>query len=138
VPILDDARTPMSATGLSRMTKPARVAAMLLTLSLFAVGSFPAAGQAFPGAWHLVAHLAAYALIALTFGVGWPQRPAAHLVVLVAAIGAIHETSEVLTHSHAFETNDVVINAIGALIGVAIQRAIWAETEWTSIEKGGA
>jgi hypothetical protein len=128
----------MIATGLSRITKPARAAAMLLTLGLFAVGSFPAAGQAFPGAWHLVAHLAAYALIAFTFGLGWPQRPAAHLVVLVAAISAIHEITEVVTHSHAFETNDVVINAIGALIGVAIQRAIWAEIERTSTEKGGA
>jgi hypothetical protein len=128
----------MSETSLSRITKPARAAAMLLTLGLFAVGSFPAAGQAFPGAWHLVAHLAAYALIAVTFGIGWPQRPAAHLVVLVATIGAIHEITEVLTHSHAFETNDLVINAIGALIGVAIQRAVWAEIERPSTEKGGA
>jgi VanZ family protein len=128
----------MIATGLSRITRPARAAAMLLTLGLFAVGSFPAAGQAFPGAWHLVAHLAAYALIAFTFGLGWPQRPPAHLVVFVAAIGAIHEITEVLTHSHAFETNDVVVNAIGALIGVAIQRAIWVEIERTLAEKGGA
>ena len=85
-----------------------------------------------------MAHLAAYALIAFTFSLGWPQRPAAHLVVLVAAVGAIHEITEIITHSHAFEANDVVINALGALIGVAIQRAIWIEIERTSIEKSDA
>jgi VanZ family protein len=113
----------MSATSLSRITRPARAAATLLTLGLFTVGSLPAAGQAFPGARHWVAHLAAYALIAFAFGLGWPLRPTAHVVVLVAAIGAIHEITEILTHSHAIETADVIVNGIGVLIGVAIQRA---------------
>jgi len=97
---------------------------VLLTLGLFTIGSIPAAGHAFPGAMHWVAHLATYALIAFAFGLGWPLRPAAHLVALVAAIGAIHEITEILTHSHALETKDVIVNAIGALIGVAIQRAL--------------
>ena len=39
-----------------------------------------------------------------------------------AFAGAMHETTEILTHSHGFETEDAVVNAIGALIGVAIQR----------------
>ncbi len=46
------------------------------------------------------------------------------MAAVVAAIGAIHEASEIFTHSHAFETADAIVNAIGALIGVAIQRAV--------------
>jgi len=97
---------------------------VLFTLGLFTIGSFPAAGHAFPGPLHWVAHLAAYALIAFAYGLGWPQRPAAQIAGLVAIIGAIHETTEIFTHSHAFETKDVIVNAIGALIGVVIQRTL--------------
>jgi hypothetical protein len=114
----------VTGTKTSRITRTARAAALLLTLGLFTVGSFPAAGQAFPGTRHWMAHLVAYALIAAAFGLGWPLRAAAHVVALVAVIGAIHEITEVLTHSHAIETKDIMINAVGALIGVAIQRAI--------------
>jgi len=114
----------MNVTTLAPTTKLARAAAVLLTLGLFTIGSIPAAGLAFPGALHWLAHLAAYALLAFAYGLGWPLRPAAHMVALVAAIGAIHEVTEIITHSHAFETADVVVNAIGALIGVAIQRAV--------------
>jgi len=46
------------------------------------------------------------------------------MVAFVAAIGAIHEDTEIITHSHTFETEDVIVNALGALIGVAIQRAM--------------
>ena len=54
----------------------------------------------------------------------WSVRPAVHIAVFVAAIGAIHEATEIITHSHAFETEDVIVNAIGALIGVVIQRTM--------------
>ncbi len=119
----------MNVTTLAPVTKLARAAAVLLTLGLFTIGSIPAAGLAFPGTLHWIAHLAAYALIAFTFGLGWSLRSATHMAALVAAIGAIHEVTEIYTHSHAFETEDVIVNAIGALIGVAIQRAIHALIE---------
>jgi len=114
----------MNATTLARITKLARAAAALLTLGLFTIGSIPAAGLAFPGALHWLAHLATFALIAFAFALGWPLRSAAYIAALVACIGAVHEISEVVTHSHVFETRDVIVNAIGALIGVAIQRAV--------------
>lgn len=114
----------LNATTQSSIAKLARAAAVLLTLGLFTIGSLPSAGQAFPGAMHWAAHLAVYALIAFTFGLGWPQWPAAHVVALAAAIGIIHEITEIITHSHVFETEDVIVNAIGALIGVTIQRIL--------------
>lgn len=114
----------MAATSLSPITRLARATALLLTLGLFTVGSFPAVGLAFPGPMHWIAHLAAYALIAFAYGLGWPLRPAIQMAAAVAAIGAIHEFTEIYTHSHVFETEDVIVNAIGALIGVAIQRSL--------------
>ena len=114
----------MNATTLAPITKLARAAAVLLTLGLFTIGSIPAASLVFPGVLHWIAHLAAYALIAFAFGLGWSLRPAAYMVALVAAIGAMHEFTEIITHSHAFETEDVIVNAIGAMIGVAIQRSV--------------
>ena len=114
----------MNATALSRITKLARAAALLLTLGLFTAGSIPAAGLAFPGVLHWIAHLAAYAMIAFAYGLGWPHRPAAYIAAIVATIGAVHELTQIVTHSHHFETEDTIVNAIGALIGVAIQRAI--------------
>jgi hypothetical protein len=111
-------------TTLSSIIRPARAFAVLLTLGLFIVGSSPNAGDAFPGAMHWVMHLAVFALIAFAFGLGWPKRPVAHIAILVAAIGIVHEITEISTHNHAFESEDAIVNALGALIGVAIQRTM--------------
>ncbi len=109
-------------TDLPASTRIARATALFLVLVLFTVGSLPAAGQAFPGPMHWVAHFSAYALIAFVFALGWPQRSAVTIVILVAVIGVLQETSEIITHSHGFETADAVVDAFGALIGVAIHR----------------
>lgn len=114
----------MNAITYPHITSLARAAAVLLTLGLFTVGSVPATGHAFPGTMHWVAHLAAYALIAFTFCLGWTKRPAVQIAAFVAAIGVIHEATEIITHSHVFETEDAIVNTIGVLIGVTIQRAI--------------
>ena len=103
-------------------TTLARAVAVLLTIGLFTIGSIPTAGHAFPGSMHWVAHLAAYAVIAFSFSLGWAERPGMYIAAFVAAIGAIHEATEIITHSHVFETNDAIVNAIGALIGIAIQK----------------
>lgn len=95
---------------------------MLLTLGLFTIGNISNVGHAFPGALHWIVHVVTYALIAFSFSLGWPQRSALLIVTIVAAIGAIHEAMEIITHNHAFEAGDVVINAIGVVIGVMVQR----------------
>ena len=97
-----------------------RTIAMLLVALLFSVGSLPATGQAFHDNAHWVAHLGSYALISLFFGLGWPNWRAILIVLTVASIGLLHELSEIVTHNHPFEQNDVLINASGALIGVLI------------------
>jgi glycopeptide antibiotics resistance protein len=99
-----------------------RAVTILFILCLFVVGSFPAAGHAFPGAKHQFAHLTAYALISFCLGKGWQKLHAVQIVLIVASIGFIHELTEIVTHSHAFETNDAIINALGAVIGVLIYR----------------
>ena len=99
-----------------------RAATVLLILCLFTVGSYPAAGQAFPGNMHWLAHLSAYGLIAFVIGLGWQKMKPIHIAIIVGAIGFVHEVTEIVTHSHGFESTDVVVNAIGALIGAGILR----------------
>jgi hypothetical protein len=81
----------------STIATGSRALAIALTVFLFVAGSFPAAGQAFPGDTHWVAHLAAYALIAFAYGLGWQKQPALLVAGFVAALGAIHEYSEIFT-----------------------------------------
>ena len=108
---------PTIATG-------SRALAIALTVFLFVAGSFPAAGQAFPGVTHWIAHLAAYAVIAFAYGLGWQKQPALLVAGFVAALGAIHEYSEIFTHDHTLEIADILVNTIGAGIGVALERAL--------------
>lgn len=101
-----------------------RTVTILLIFMLFSIGSLPATGQSFPGNAHWIAHLTSYALIALFFGLGWPNWRAVFIALTVASIGLLHELSEIITHGHGFETNDVMINASGAIIGVLILSVI--------------
>ena len=94
-----------------------RIATVFFILFLFTVGSFPAASQVFPGTLHFVAHLFTYALIAFLLGMGWQKLQVIIVAAVVASIGCIHEVTEIITHSHGLEMRDVVINAIGAVIG---------------------
>jgi VanZ family protein len=97
-----------------------RIASIALVIALFTVGSLPATGHAFPGNLHWGVHLFTYALISFCMGMGWQKLPAAFTAVIVAAIGIVHEVTEIVTHSHNFEFYDAVINTLGALIGMAI------------------
>lgn len=112
----------MNAAMHPLITSLARAAAVLLTLGLFTIGSIPNVGHAFPGVLHWVAHLAVYTMIGLTSALGWPRQPALLIAVLIALIGFAHEATEIVTHGHVFETADAIVNAIGTIIGVAIQR----------------
>jgi len=97
-----------------------RIASIALVIALFTVGSLPATGHAFPGNLHWGVHLSTYAVISFCMGMGWQKLPAAFTTVIVAAIGIVHEVTEIVTHSHNFEFYDAVINTLGALIGMAI------------------
>ena len=99
------------------MSTPYRTAAILLIVALFIIGSLPATGEAFPGTMHWVVHLCYYALIAFTLGLGWQKMQATHIALIVAGVGVVHELTEIITHSHHFETEDAIVNAIGALTG---------------------
>jgi VanZ family protein len=95
---------------------------VIFSACLFTIGSIPAAGLAFPGIMHWVAHTTAYAMIAFATSLGWEKWPVMRITAVVVAIGAIHETSEIITHNHGLEIKDIMVNTIGALLGVAFQR----------------
>jgi VanZ family protein len=67
-----------------------------------------------------VVHLATFALISFSLGMGWQKIPVAFTAVSVAAIGIFHEVTEIVTHSHDFEFYDAVVNTLGAVIGMVI------------------
>jgi len=108
----------------STITSTSRALAIALTVLLFVAASPPAAGQAFPGVMHWIAHLTAYAAIGFAYGVGWRKQPAIFVIGLVAALGLIQECSEIFTHHHALEIADILVDSFGAVIGVALKRAI--------------
>ena len=95
-------------------------ATVLLTLTLFIIGSIPTIGQALSGFMHWTAHVGTYALIAFTCGLGWRKAKAIYVLMIVSAIGIIHELTEIITHSHGFELKDAFVNCIGSLVGVVI------------------
>ncbi len=101
-----------------------RTVAILLIIALFTLGSFPATGKAFPGAMHWVVHLSYYTLMVFSLGLGWQKMRAMHIAAMVAAIGVVHELTEIITHSHSFEMQDAIVNTIGSLTGAAILVAI--------------
>ena len=105
-----------------------RASAIALTIVLFVAGSFPVAGQSFPGATHWIAHPAAYAVLAFAYAPGWQKQAALCVAlcvaVLVAALGAIHEIAEIVTHGHALEIADIVVNSAGVATGVAVERML--------------
>jgi len=105
---------------LSTITKLARAAACC-SRSASSHRQHPCGRRAFSGTMHWIAHLAAYALIAFAFSLGWPLRPAAYMVALVATIGAIHELTEIVTTATSGNRRRHRQH-LGALIGVAIQR----------------
>ncbi len=113
--------------------KTARIAAVLLILLLFTIGSLPETGLAFSGTMHWIAHIGVYALIAFAVGLGWRQWPAYMVVVAVTLIGAIHEASEIITHHHALEIKDVWVNALGAVVGTFMQ---WSITKYSACRAG--
>ena len=110
----------------STIATTSRALAIALTVLLFVAGSFPAAGQAFPGVAHWIAHLAAYAAIAFAYALGWQKQPAIVVAVFVAALSAIHEYSEIFTHHHALEVADIFVNSVGAVIGVALTKSAFS------------
>ena len=102
--------------------KIARIAATVLVLLLFTVGSLPETGSAFSGMMHWIAHVGMYALISFAVGLGWRQLPAWLVVALVALVGVFHESTEIFTHHHALEIVDMGVNALGAFVGTFMQR----------------
>jgi uncharacterized membrane protein (DUF2068 family) len=102
-----------------------RVLAYILVIILFTAGSVPAVGEAFPGNLHWIAHLCAYSLIAASIGLGWPTRSMLFVAAVAGLIGLIHEITEIATHHHMLEWPDVMINSLGGLIGVVLQRVLF-------------
>jgi VanZ family protein len=97
------------------------LAALLLTGLLFVGGGHPGTVIA-SEVWHDLAHVAALAAIAFAYSRGLPRLHWLWIVVLVAVLGGVHELSQKLTSAHDAELDDVLLDALGALLGAASAR----------------
>ncbi len=100
-----------------------RTFALILTLVLFLVGSIPSIGHTFQGEMHWIAHGVTYSMIGFTFPLAWPQWTA-QVILLVIALGSVHEAVEIVSHNHTFEVYDALANGVASIVGVAIARII--------------
>jgi hypothetical protein len=57
--------------SIAQNAKLFRSAAIFIVFVLFIIGSVPAAGEAFPGHLHYIAHFSVYVLLTICLGLGW-------------------------------------------------------------------
>ena len=110
-------------------------AAVILTLALFRHGGQPQAGQVFQGVFHWLAHLGAYAVIAVAFCYALPRQHWLIAAAIVAAIGIAHEYYEIEAHAHSFESLDALVNAIGSACGAYITNRFTRRRDTATIPK---
>ena len=68
---------------------------------------------------HYAAHFAAFATYAVVWSLGLPRVRPVVLACAVIAFGFLHEAYEIQGHSHGFELDDAIVDALGAIAGLA-------------------
>jgi hypothetical protein len=100
-------------------------AAIVMTLGLLWASVIPGSGKAGAyGGLHYVNHFTGYAVLAFAWRRGLPKVPPWAMLAAVIAFAFVQEGIEVAGHGHPFELNDAVVDALGAMVGVAIERAL--------------
>ncbi len=99
-----------------------RIVAVLITITIFCLGLFPASSEIFVDDWHFIAHFAVYALLAVGLGLGWRNIKGIHLWLMVSFVGVLQEVAEMVTHHHHFELEDALTDSLGVLAGVLVLR----------------
>jgi hypothetical protein len=98
--------------------------AIALTIALLIASVMPSAGHAFGGEVHRRAHLMSFAALALAWRWSLPRVPIAMVALGVIGFAFLHETIEIFGHGHAYEMQDVAIDASGAVIGLILAQVV--------------
>jgi len=99
-------------------------AALALSAALVWASFIPAAGHAFGGGWHWLAHFGAFLALALAWRGALPRAPAWGVALGVIAFGFAQEAIEVVGHAHGYELGDALVDALGAVVGIALARLV--------------
>jgi VanZ family protein len=67
---------------------------------------------------HISAHLISFFVLALAWTWALARAPTSLVALFVIGFGFLQEAIEIFGHGHPFEINDVVIDTLGAIIGV--------------------
>ena len=94
--------------------------AIALTIALLVASVMPSVGHAFGGNLHRRAHLVSFAVLALAWRWSLPRVPVAAVALGVIGFAFLQETIEIFGHGHAYEMEDVAIDATGAVIGLIL------------------
>jgi VanZ family protein len=105
------------------MTTIARVIAWLLLAAAAFLTLAPRMFRPFTGVEHHLEHFLAFALLGLTFGLGYPRRPIAIAVVGVLIAAALEILQVWAPGRHAL-FSDFLVNAAGLCGGVAVVAAV--------------
>ncbi|MCC6609124.1 MAG: hypothetical protein IT515_05540 [Burkholderiales bacterium] len=111
--------------------RAALAGAAVMTLALLWASVVPGAGVVFAyGGMHYVAHFAAFTVLAFAWRYALPKAPAWAVLAAVVAFGFAHEAIEIAGHAHGFELADALVDAAGALAGVALAGLARARSAW--------
>ena len=80
----------------------------------------PFAGQTVGPEYHRSAHLISFAVLGLSWTWAVVRAPVSVIALSVIGFGALQEGIEIYGHAHPFEMGDVIIDALGAVIGVVL------------------
>lgn len=105
------------------IAKAARIAAWLLVLGAVVLTLGPQRVRPHTGIDHDLEHGLAFALVGLTFGLGYPRFRIPLAVLAVAGIGLMEFLQQWVPGRHG-NLRDFMVNALGVCIGIAAAAAV--------------
>ena len=98
--------------------------AITMTLVVLWASVAPAASRIPPSGTHHLGHLVSFGVLAMAWSFAYARAPWVLVLCLVAAFGFMQEAIEIVGHGHAFEVSDAIVDAMGAVAGVAFSRLL--------------
>jgi len=105
------------------MTTVARVISWLLLAAAAFLTLAPRTFRPYTGVEHHLEHFAAFALLGLVFGLGYPRRPVVLVLIGVLAAAALEILQRWVPGRHGL-LSDFVVNAAGLCAGVVVAVAL--------------
>lgn len=94
------------------------IALLWVSIVPFWASIVPSVGQTLGAKFHQTVHLISFAVLGITWTWAVVRTPIPVIGLSVIGFAVFQEVIEIYGHAHSFEMHDVVIDALGASIGV--------------------